>query len=402
MPFRGAIEGESLQRLCSRLPRHLERHGIEFALLLVRQVDTHPFNRGALVNTGLSAVMQHMVHGSKFRPDWHTYLALQDIDRFPTQENRSCEPFSSTYYSDPGPMPRVLHPTSYTGGVLLLQSTLFRAVNGFSNRFWGWGHEDNELYLRLRRCGLQPMHARHIQWCMEHDDCSECKRAKTSDTVESYRAETQAIALVQHRLHYPGLIVKHDGFSTVQFAVANSTRRMVCGRHSLRVLDVHLHRATTTADECVADGGVRDNGCVAGLARERVPAGVIDCVVRSLPHSSHAVEILAATRTRVLYNFRYEVDVRAIRNSSAPEQGGVSVFRVSVCAQEWQGIDVPDSARYQPMWRAIQTRRPKATTTSSFRMAKDFHYKGHFPCSLTPPPWSNSPSRQKQKHVDDS
>ena len=28
-------------------------------------------------------------------------------------------------------------------------------VNGMSNRYWGWGREDDELYVRLKKAGLK-------------------------------------------------------------------------------------------------------------------------------------------------------------------------------------------------------------------------------------------------------
>lgn len=28
-------------------------------------------------------------------------------------------------------------------------------VNGMSNRYWGWGREDDELYVRLKKAGLR-------------------------------------------------------------------------------------------------------------------------------------------------------------------------------------------------------------------------------------------------------
>ena len=386
VPFRGDTRGASVEGLCSRLPEHLEQHGIEFTMLLVNQVDLLPFNRGALVNAGFSAIVQQRVKGIKFHPESLTYIAVQDVDRFPWQNNQSCAPDAAQYYSDPGPTPRVLHPTSYTGGVLLLRSTLFQALNGFSNQFWGWGHEDNELYLRMRRCGVLPEHAPRIQWCMEHQDCSECKRAKPAEGTAYYQAETKNIALVQERLRHPGLIIKDDGLSSVRFTAVNRTQKMKCGkRHTIRLLDVRLHRSSDSNGACIADGSALDNGCVAGLAPEKVPQGVIDCVRSALPRASHITAVVSATRHRVLYNFHYEVDVQISRNSSSLSTAGQSISRVAVCAQEWQGMDVPSTSRYHPLWRATRSRRKGGP---HFLLSENFHYKGHFPCSLTPLPGS--------------
>ena len=37
----------------------------------------------------------------------------------------------------------------YTGGVLAIRRSQFEAINGFSNEFWGWGGEDDDLANRL-------------------------------------------------------------------------------------------------------------------------------------------------------------------------------------------------------------------------------------------------------------
>ena len=46
------------------------------------------------------------------------------------------------------------YPT-FIGGILLLNAADFREVNGMSNRFWGWGQEDDEFYHRLKEAGIK-------------------------------------------------------------------------------------------------------------------------------------------------------------------------------------------------------------------------------------------------------
>jgi xylosylprotein 4-beta-galactosyltransferase len=47
-----------------------------------------------------------------------------------------------------------LHPLysykTFVGGILLVSKRVFKAVNGLSNLFWGWGREDDDFYLRLK------------------------------------------------------------------------------------------------------------------------------------------------------------------------------------------------------------------------------------------------------------
>jgi beta-1,4-galactosyltransferase 1/beta-1,4-galactosyltransferase 2 len=45
------------------------------------------------------------------------------------------------------------------GGVLLLTFDMYKTLNGFSNLYWGWGGEDDDLALRLiqrRMCVVRP------------------------------------------------------------------------------------------------------------------------------------------------------------------------------------------------------------------------------------------------------
>ena len=42
---------------------------------------------------------------------------------------------------------RITYPTLF-GGVVMFTKSDFEKVNGFSNVFWGWGAEDDNLYQR--------------------------------------------------------------------------------------------------------------------------------------------------------------------------------------------------------------------------------------------------------------
>jgi len=54
----------------------------------------------------------------------------------------------------PGLHPKYNYPT-FIGGILLLKNEDFEAVNGMSNKYWGWGLEDDEFYVRLKDAKLQ-------------------------------------------------------------------------------------------------------------------------------------------------------------------------------------------------------------------------------------------------------
>lgn len=117
---------------------------IRFSIWVLNQVDNHRFNKGVLFNLG-----------SILSSNSSEYVCLQDVDLLPLNHNIS--------YRYPGTGPSHLtspdlhpqyHYEDFFGGIVLLTNEHFIKVNGFSNIFWGWGREDDEFHLRVRKAGL--------------------------------------------------------------------------------------------------------------------------------------------------------------------------------------------------------------------------------------------------------
>ena len=239
VPYRSAdghVNVMHLAELCRRLHRHLTSSRVAFEVFVINQVDSRLFNRGALVNAAAATLFGRDAASRK--PHSFDYVAVHDIDRFPVSHNASgCSGAISTYYTFPSPSPRVLHPMSFAGGVLLLPLGLFRAVNGFANAYWGWGEEDNDLFLRLRWCGLPPVHPARIDWCMEHRDCAACKRQKKNLDTSVLRAHERR---VHKRMPHLRRHMLHDGLSTLNFTQRGESRRMRCGPLHITAIDIDL------------------------------------------------------------------------------------------------------------------------------------------------------------------
>lgn len=54
-----------------------------------------------------------------------------------------------------------MQPT-FIGGILLLKNEDYQLVNGMSNKYWGWGLEDDEFYVRLKDAGLKVQRPQNI------------------------------------------------------------------------------------------------------------------------------------------------------------------------------------------------------------------------------------------------
>jgi len=239
MPYRGAGGVADLRDLCANLPPHLRSHGVRHRLHLVRQVDGGLFNRGALVNAAVRVLVHGHGSAQPHRPvPRFDYLAVHDIDRFPLRGG-ACANATSQYYVFPEPRPRALHPTSFAGGVLVVQLAQFEGANGFSNEYWGWGEEDNDLFLRLRWCGWAPQHAAELEACMEHRDCTQCAKQKAAVEPGRLRAHTER---VRGQLERPAqhLQAGYDGLFTVNFSLRQRSHAK-CGDAVVNVLSVELH-----------------------------------------------------------------------------------------------------------------------------------------------------------------
>jgi predicted glycosyltransferase involved in capsule biosynthesis len=105
-------------------------------VIVVEQCNNKPFNRGRLCNIGakLSETEKIIIHDVDMKPTSLDYQ-FHGITHFAGRA-------SQFNYKMPYP--------TYFGGVVGFEKALFEKVNGFSNDFWGWGGEDDDLYNRVK------------------------------------------------------------------------------------------------------------------------------------------------------------------------------------------------------------------------------------------------------------
>jgi hypothetical protein len=120
---------------------HMERTiATRFQILLVEQFDDRPFNRGKLLNIGFSLL-----------PETTTSVCFHDVDMLPLAYCcYSPQKFTTHLASRIEQNGFKLPYPQYFGGVLMVTRADFAAVNGFSNRYWGYGEEDDDLWLRFQ------------------------------------------------------------------------------------------------------------------------------------------------------------------------------------------------------------------------------------------------------------
>ena len=118
---------------------------IEYQIFIIEQSDDKPFNRGKLLNVGY-----------KFACDnGCDYFVFHDVDMLPEDVDYS--------YTDK-PLHLATHLQEhdyettffdYFGGVTMFNKEDFELINGFSNEYWGWGFEDDDLLIRCLESDLE-------------------------------------------------------------------------------------------------------------------------------------------------------------------------------------------------------------------------------------------------------
>ncbi|WAR21110.1 B4GT7-like protein, partial [Mya arenaria] len=83
------------------------------------------------------------------------YIAMHDVDLLPVSEELDYSfPGNGPYHIASPELHPLYHYPTFIGGILLITKKHFSQVNGMSNRYYGWGREDDEFYVRLKKGGL--------------------------------------------------------------------------------------------------------------------------------------------------------------------------------------------------------------------------------------------------------
>jgi len=117
-----------------------------YELIVVEQSDNKEFNRGKLLNIGF-------LKAEELGCD---YVVFHDIDMLPISADYSYSDFPVHLITDlklPPGIKRDLF-DNYFGGVTLFPTNVYRQINGYSNKYYGWGFEDDDVFLRCVENGI--------------------------------------------------------------------------------------------------------------------------------------------------------------------------------------------------------------------------------------------------------
>lgn len=126
----------------------LGRQQIDYGIFVVEEAGNEKFNRAKLLNIGyLEASALY---------DYQCFI-FHDVDLIPEDDRNlyTC-PEHPRHMSVAVDVFKYRLPyTAIFGGVSALKKEHMQLVNGFSNEFWGWGGEDDDMSFRLKHYKLQ-------------------------------------------------------------------------------------------------------------------------------------------------------------------------------------------------------------------------------------------------------
>ena len=142
VPFRDRFE--ELLEFAPYIKTFLHKQAVDHEVWVVNQADKFRFNRAYLINVGFQESSSNC-----------DYIAMHDVDLLPQN------PGLLYKYPEKGPLhlsshelhPKYDYPT-FIGGILLISRKHFKQLDGMSNKYWGWGLEDDEFFVRMRQANM--------------------------------------------------------------------------------------------------------------------------------------------------------------------------------------------------------------------------------------------------------
>lgn len=139
---------KQLREFMRELPKFMfyRNTKVKYEVIVVNQKDIKKFNRGKLLNIGF-------IEAEKRGCD---YVIFHDIDMIPTQGSYNYRDYPvqlANTFEFRDDFKRTIT-KDYFGGVTLFPVEDFKKINGYSNKYRGWGFEDNDLLMRCVEQGI--------------------------------------------------------------------------------------------------------------------------------------------------------------------------------------------------------------------------------------------------------
>ncbi|XP_064647716.1 beta-1,4-galactosyltransferase 2-like [Lineus longissimus] len=152
IPYRN--RSNHLRVFIKYIHQFLRDQSAHYGIYVVEQSEAGNFNRGSLLNIGFV---------NAFKEENYDCFIFHDVDYLPLDlrnvyacsDNPKHMSVIVDTFDDKLPYPE------FFGGVAALTTKQFQRINGFPNRYWGWGGEDDDVLERIKWVGYSKI-LRHL------------------------------------------------------------------------------------------------------------------------------------------------------------------------------------------------------------------------------------------------
>lgn len=141
VPFRNRYD--HLEIFLKKIKEYLNKWILNYVIIIIEQDDAKLFNRGMILNIGFTYAKQNKCD----------YVVFHDVDMIPVDVDYSYSPYpihmATNFVYDNTNYKRETF-NEYFGGVTMFPVEIFEKINGYSNKYWGWGFEDDDLFWRCK------------------------------------------------------------------------------------------------------------------------------------------------------------------------------------------------------------------------------------------------------------
>ena len=145
VPYRN--REEHLKVFLKKTTKYLNARKIDYEIIVVHQDDAKLFNRGMLLNIGFKIAESYECD----------YVVFHDVDMIPLIVDYSYSDIplhlATDFITKNGEKKREMF-DQYFGGVTMITMEDFEKINGYSNKYWGWGYEDDDLLVIDKPAGI--------------------------------------------------------------------------------------------------------------------------------------------------------------------------------------------------------------------------------------------------------
>lgn len=173
---------------------------IDYEILIVEQEEGKPFNRGKLLNIGA------------IESPNSDYYCFHDVDMLPILTDYSYVPTPTHLAAEAEQFGFKLPYEGYFGGVTLFDRNSFEKVNGYSNDYWGWGAEDDDIMYRCVIKEIKPSRKRGRYKSLSHERI--IKQDLYNENLKKYFSfkNSPNVQSIENR-------IKEDGLSSIGYEI---------------------------------------------------------------------------------------------------------------------------------------------------------------------------------------